>query len=172
MLTDKESDQAPGNVTDELEIDDFVPKVDVPHRDQFVHHTHELPEALADATLRTLVRIVPLAYGVLLGALSGHMGLGLALGVCVSTIVDLNMHDNSVVRTLGRTVLRPGPPGHRNGGSRAGDGDRAAWPGEAGRSARDAVPGIAPLSGAGPNSCPAGGQPRATTRPLVRRRGR
>ena len=101
MLNDSETHRFPRVVSDELEIDEFTVKPGLTHEDQYAHHTHELPEDSAEATSRALVRIVPVAYGGLLGGLADNLALGLAGGVALSGAFDLFMGDKSVLRVLG-----------------------------------------------------------------------
>ena len=117
MTDDKETTRTARRATDDIVIDKFVPRtspVDAVdgesevyaartkpvHQDQHLHYTHELPEAAADAVSRVLIRVVPLAYGLLLGGLSDNMPLGLALGAIVSVIADLNLREHSFTRAL------------------------------------------------------------------------
>ena len=80
----------------------------VTHRDQYVHYTHELPEATAEAASRALIRLVPLAYGILLGGLLDQVTLGLVGGVMVGAAIDLRMADHSLVRAAAGGLHRFG----------------------------------------------------------------
>jgi hypothetical protein len=104
MTIERETDQMTGNVTEDVEIDDFVPRVEATHQDQYVQYTHELPEASADAVWRILVRVVPLAYGALFGALFDHMALGLTVAFGISVIADLKMREQSLLRASAARV--------------------------------------------------------------------
>jgi len=101
IFNDFETHRFPRVVSDELEIDEFTAKPQANHEDQYAHHTHELPEDSAEASSRTLVRIVPVAYGGLLGGLADNLALGLAGGVVLSGAFDLYMGDKSMLRVLG-----------------------------------------------------------------------
>jgi len=110
MLHDTETKEFPRVVREELEIDEFVGKPQADHEDQYAHHTHELPEDSAEASSRTLVRIVPVAYGGLLGGLADNLMLGLAGGMALGGAFDLFMGDKSLLRDLGaRLSLRACP---------------------------------------------------------------
>jgi len=100
MLTDKQVDQVASIVTDELEVDEFVAPLDRAHHDRFARHTHELPNESSEATSRALIRVVPLAYGALLGGLADSLLLGLSAGVILSAAFDLWMGANSLVLSL------------------------------------------------------------------------
>lgn len=110
MGTEKKIDQLARSATDELEIEEFVGRVDATSHDQYAHYTHELPEESADATSRALVRVVPLAYGGLLGALADNVTLGLFAGFALSAAFDLYMDDNSMVRALSRRMFTKACP--------------------------------------------------------------
>ncbi len=100
MLTKDDTEQVARKVTEDLELDDFVGKPRTVHHDQYARHSHQLPEDTTEASSRTLVRVVPVAYGVLLGGLGDNVVLGLAAGVCLSVVFDLYMGDRSIVRSL------------------------------------------------------------------------
>jgi hypothetical protein len=106
MKNQQESDEVPSEVTDAIEVDEFVPTLDRSHHDQHVRYTHQLPEDDAEATSRALVRVVPLAYGGLLGGLSDNLLLGLSGGVALSAAFDLYMGRDSVVRALFKSACR------------------------------------------------------------------
>ena len=46
------------------------------HVDQYAQIAHELPESTAEALSRTIIRVVPLAYGVLFGLLIDRLWQG------------------------------------------------------------------------------------------------
>ena len=100
MLTDKQVDKVASIATDELEVDEFVSSSDRSHHDRFARHTHELPDESSEATSRALIRVVPLAYGALLGSLADSLLLGLSAGAILSTAFDLWMGSNSLVLSL------------------------------------------------------------------------
>jgi len=101
MFNDTETGGFPRAVSDELEIDEFTARPAANHEDQYAHHTHELPEDSAEASSRALVRIVPVAYGGLLGGLADNLALGLAGGMALGGAFDLFMGDKSLLRELG-----------------------------------------------------------------------
>lgn len=101
MSTEQRNEGQARDVTGAIEIDDFVAPGDGVHHDQRPHYSHELPEEASEATSRALVRVVPLAYGALLGGLSDNLPLGLAAGGAVSIAFDLSMGRDSMVRGLG-----------------------------------------------------------------------
>ena len=117
MIDDEETTRTARKATDDIVIEAFVPRtssVDAEcddsevyappakpvHRDQRPHYTHELPDPAADAVARALIRVVPLAYGLLLGGLSDNMHLGVALGAAVAVIADINLRAHSFTRVL------------------------------------------------------------------------
>lgn len=117
MTDDKTTTRTARRATGDIVLDEFVPRtssvdaiegdseVDAPrtkpiHQDQHPHYTHELPDSAADAVSRVLIRIVPLAYGLLIGGLSDNMPLGLALGAVVGVIADLSLREHSFSRVL------------------------------------------------------------------------
>jgi len=103
MLTDKKTDEVVSVVTDELQVDEFVAPADRAHHDRYARHTHELPSESSEATSRVLIRVVPLAYGALLGGLTDSLLLGLSAGVILSAAFDLSMGANSLVLSLLRS---------------------------------------------------------------------
>lgn len=70
------------------------------HVDQYAQIAHELPESTAEALSRTIIRVVPLAYGVLFGLLIDRLWLGLLAGGLLASGLDLYMRDRSVVRAV------------------------------------------------------------------------
>lgn len=117
MSDDEETTGTVRKATDDIVVEAFVPRttsVDAEcddsepyagpakpvHQDQHPHYTHELPDAAADAVARAIIRIVPLAYGLLLGRLSNNMHWGFALGAAVAVIADLNLREHSFARVL------------------------------------------------------------------------
>ena len=105
MLTEKETEATAQRVTDDIEIAPFVEPGHRVHRDQHVEYTHELPDDTSEATSRSLIRVVPLAYGGLLGGLADNMLLGLSVGATASAAFDLHMGDNSIVRPTWQWLL-------------------------------------------------------------------
>ncbi len=73
------------------------------HVDRCVQYTHQMSEDGAEASARTLARIVPLIYGGLFGAFTENMYLGFSLGLMLTLALDLRMGDKS----LSLPLLRP-----------------------------------------------------------------
>jgi hypothetical protein len=90
----------------DLELEPLAPPVDRSHHDQYAHYTHELTEDSTETSARVLVRIVPLAYGALLGTLSDRLVLGLGAGILLSLAFDLFMGRGSLARSLSRAAVR------------------------------------------------------------------
>jgi len=80
------------------------------HDEQCVQYTHEMPHDLKESVGRVVIRVVPVLYGGMFGALINDVPLALTLGAVVSAGMDLAMGDHSVLRTVGRSVLRGGCP--------------------------------------------------------------
>jgi hypothetical protein len=99
MSTDKATEPMARSVTEEIEIAPFVEQQHGSHHDQYVEYTHELPEDTSEATSRSLIRVVPLAYGGLLGGLADNMLLGMAVGATACAAFDLHMGENSLFRS-------------------------------------------------------------------------
>ena len=93
-------------------LDDPVP-VRVPdgaHHDRHVHNTHELSDDATEASTRVLIRVVPMVYGALLGALADHPIPGLLAGFTLTLALDLRMGPDSLFRPIvGPVVDRLGP---------------------------------------------------------------
>lgn len=70
------------------------------HHDQYADFSHQLPDDAADASTRVLMRVVPLAYGALVGGLAGKIMLGVASGLTFAAAVDLFMGSQSMLRGL------------------------------------------------------------------------
>lgn len=75
-----------------------------PHTDRYAHNAHELPESAAEAVSRSVIRLVPLAYGVLLGVLIDSLLLGLLAGGALSIVLDLFMGGQSLLRAAYRNL--------------------------------------------------------------------
>jgi len=67
-------------------------------------YTHELPEETTEAISRALVRIVPLAYGTLLGSLADSTAIGLTAALAISLAFDWSMEEHSIVRGVFRRL--------------------------------------------------------------------
>jgi len=102
MLTEKEAEFVVKDVTNPVELDEFVESGDRIHHDRYAQQSHELPNEAAEASSRALIRVVPLAYGALLGGLADHVLLGLCVGLMLSLAFDLNMGGKSMARALSR----------------------------------------------------------------------
>jgi len=100
MLKEKDGEPLVQKVTDPIELEEFVEPPDRTHHDRYARQSHKLPDSAAEATSRALIRIVPLAYGALLGGLTDSMVLGLSVGLILSTVFDLNMGEKSMARAL------------------------------------------------------------------------
>ena len=100
MLTEDDTEQVARKVTEDLELDEFEGRPRAVHHDQYARHSHQLPEDSTEASSRTLVRVVPVAYGVLLGGIGDNVVLGLAAGVFLGALFDLYMGERSIVRSL------------------------------------------------------------------------
>ena len=77
------------------------------HRDRHVRYSHEMPDETAEASARTLIRIVPLVYGVLLGGILGNMLLGIAMGSALSIALDMRMKSYSLSLPVLGPLLAP-----------------------------------------------------------------
>ena len=104
MLTEKDAEPLKQDVTDHIELDDFVEPPDRTHHDRFARQSHDLPNEAAEASSRALVRVVPLAYGALLGGLADTTLLGISVGLILSMAFDLNMGRHSMARALSRRL--------------------------------------------------------------------
>jgi hypothetical protein len=102
MSTEKQTENSGAETTERMEVVEMVSGDPQPHQDQYVHYTHEMTNDTAEASARALMRIVPLAYGVLLGGLTESMFLGLSVGLALSLAADVAMADKSIFRGLFR----------------------------------------------------------------------
>lgn len=80
------------------------------HEDQHAHYTHQMPEELVETSSRVLTRLVPLAYGALLGSLGENLALGFAAGLLLSGVLDFHMRERSLLRSAGRRLYLTGCP--------------------------------------------------------------
>lgn len=80
------------------------------HEDQYAHYSHQMPDDTKEATGRFIVRLVPLLYGVLLGGLSGHLFVGILLGLVGSIGLDLRMGGQSLALPPARRVWHAACP--------------------------------------------------------------
>jgi hypothetical protein len=110
MLTEKETQATVQRVTDDIEIAPFVEPTHKVHHDQHVEYTHELPDDTSEATSRSLIRVVPLAYGGLLGGLVDNMLLGVSVGATASAAFDLHMGEHSIARPAWQWLVNKACP--------------------------------------------------------------
>lgn len=106
MLNKDQNIRVTASADDEIELNEFEAPQDSQHHDQFGQYTHRLSDDAAEASTRVLVRLVPLAYGALLGGLAGDMLLGLSAGLALCIAFDLYMGRRSLVRSLFGSVWR------------------------------------------------------------------
>lgn len=90
-----------------LESEKTDPRV---HRDRHVQYSHEMSDETAEASSRTLIRIVPLVYGALLGGLIDDILLGVSLGMVLSIALDSRMGRQSLSLGLLRPLVSAGCP--------------------------------------------------------------
>ena len=67
---------------------------------------HPMSEAAADAMGRTLVRVIPLVGGALLGGHVNHPLMGVLVGLVVATFLDLKLKERSLVRSWLQPLLK------------------------------------------------------------------
>lgn len=100
MMTEDQREQMASRAEDDIEVEALAETFDEQHHDQYGHYSHELSDDAAEAASRALIRVVPIAYGVLLGALADNLFLGLSIGLLLSAGLDFWMGDESVVRAI------------------------------------------------------------------------
>lgn len=66
--------------------------------DHGTDRTDQQPEAAAETASRFLVRVVPLIYGASLGGFIDHLWIGLAVGITITSILDLRLQECSLIR--------------------------------------------------------------------------
>ncbi len=102
----EESDQRSDNARDDTGTDEYAgPRQNI-RRGRRVRYTHELSDESSEAMSRTLIRLVPLTYGVMLGALSGRLWLGISAGLIFSALFDVYMGRHSLTRFAFRGLLK------------------------------------------------------------------
>ena len=77
---------------------------DVRH-DQYVQYNHEMTDDTAEASARTLIRMVPLVYGGLVGGIMGVVPLGLAIGLATTMALDIKMGRHSITLRLLKPLM-------------------------------------------------------------------
>ena len=80
------------------------------HEEQYVHYTHELQYDTKESIGRVIIRLVPLLYGGMFGALLDDMPLALTVAAIVSLGMDLAMGNQSLLRAVIRCFLMGGCP--------------------------------------------------------------
>lgn len=75
-----------------------------PEHLQPVCEAHEMSEETAEASVRWVARLVPIAYAGLLGVTGGNLGAWLAAGVAASIAFDLSMGRDSLQRSALRRL--------------------------------------------------------------------
>lgn len=73
-----------------------------PSRGGYPHarYSHQLSEEASDAALRTLVRVVPIVVGGMLGSVAENLMIGLGAALAITLAFDLSMEQDSIVRAL------------------------------------------------------------------------
>lgn len=69
-------------------------------------YTHQLSDETTDAISRVLVRVVPLAFGALMGSLAYNTLIGVSAAIAISIAFDLSMQEHSIVRRVFRRLPR------------------------------------------------------------------
>ena len=106
MLPGEESDQRSHNARDKTETDEYARPRQSIRRGRQVRYTHQLSDESSEVMSRTLIRLVPLAYGVMLGALSDRLWLGLSAGLVSSAAFDVYMGRHSLTRLAFRRLSK------------------------------------------------------------------
>lgn len=104
MLTGKQSEPNPVQVTEDVTTGKRV------HEEQYVHYTHELSYDSKESIGRVIIRLVPLLYGGMFGALLDDMSLALTVAAIVTVGMDLAMGNQSLLRTFIRCFMKGGCP--------------------------------------------------------------
>jgi len=100
MLSGKESDLNPVQATEDVTARKRV------HDEQCVQYTHELSYDTKESVGRVIIRLVPLLYGGMFGALLDDMPLALTVGAIVSVGMDLAMGNQSLLRAFIRCFYK------------------------------------------------------------------
>lgn len=106
MLPGEESDRRLDSTRNNIKADGYAEPRQRIRRVQQVRYTHELSDESSEVMSRTLIRFVPLAYGVMLGALSDRLWLGLSAGLVSSAAFDVYMGRHSLTRLAFRRLSK------------------------------------------------------------------
>lgn len=100
MLSGKQSELNPAQATENGKARERI------HEEQYVHYTHELSYDTKESVGRVIIRLVPLLYGGMFGALLDDMPLALTVGAIVSIGMDLAMGNQSLLRAFIRCFYK------------------------------------------------------------------
>ena len=106
MLPGDESDRRPEEARDGIGADGHAGPRESIRRERRVRYTHEISAESSEVLSRTLIRLVPLTYGIMLGVLSDHFWFGLSAGLVFSAVFDVYMGSHSMVRFAFRGILK------------------------------------------------------------------
>lgn len=107
MLTNATNGATARRVVEEIEVDEFVPRGPVPPGgDQQTQVERHAFDGYAAVSSRLLIRLLPIAFGILLGSIADNLAIGLVAAIAVSLSFDLSMEDGSIVRALYRYLRR------------------------------------------------------------------
>lgn len=90
--------------------DDTAASAERIHDEQCVRYSHAMPHDLQESVGRVIIRIVPLLYGGMFGALMDEFPLAMAVGGVASALLDLSMGHASILRSFISPMLRGGCP--------------------------------------------------------------
>jgi len=90
-----------------MEATDVVEAIKRPYQDRYVRYSHQMSEETAEAFARTLIRSVPVIYGVLLGGILDNMLVGASMGFALAVALDMKMGKNSFFLPIVGPVLAP-----------------------------------------------------------------
>ena len=76
------------------------------HPGPYPHHSHAMQDDQADALSRLVARLVPLVFGIMLGAVGDMIVLGAAIGLVGSLAFDLSMEQRSWVRAVLHVIVK------------------------------------------------------------------
>lgn len=100
MLTGKQSELNPAQAVENVKARERI------HEEQYVQYTHELSYDTKESVGRVIIRLVPLLYGGMFGALLDDMSLALTVGAIVSVGMDLAMGNQSLLRAFIRCFYK------------------------------------------------------------------
>ena len=86
---------------------DGVETLNSGHQGRYVQLSHEMPDETAEASARTLIRTVPMVYGVLLGLVLSNFLIGIAMGSVLTIALDMRMGRHSWFLPLLGPLLTP-----------------------------------------------------------------